>query len=112
MKDNSLKGHSMTDEQFSLFMDAMKAQTDAIKAQTQAFNQLRSVLVLNTALGLCKTRSTENIPLQEEGGLAGAIEDIGKFIDGAKVPENWNDSVTNEIYVKTFSGKPLKVDQI
>ena len=102
----------MTDEQFSIFMDAMKAQTEAIKAQTQAFNQLRSVLVLNTALGLCKTRSTENIPLQEEGGLAGAIEDIGKFIDEAKVPENWNDSVTNEIYVKTFSGKPLKVDQI
>ena len=55
----------MTDEQFSIFMDAMKAQTEAIKAQTQAFNQLRSVLVLNTALGLCKTRSTENIPLQE-----------------------------------------------
>lgn len=102
----------MTDEQFSLFLDAINAQTDAIKAQTQAFAQLKNVLVLNTALSLSKTRSTENIPLQEEGGLAGAIEDISKFLDGAKVPENWKDSITNEIYVKTFSGKPLKMEEI
>ena len=109
----------MSDEQFNIFMDAIKAQTEAIQnlsatlsAQVETLTKFKDVAILNTALGLCKTRSTENIPLQEEGGLAGAIEDIGKFIDGAKVPENWNDSVTNEIYVKTFSGKPLKVDQI
>ena len=109
----------MTDDQFNIFMEAIKAQTEAIQnlnaslsAQVEALNKLKDVSLLGTALGLCKTRSTENVPLQEEGGLAGAIEDIGKFIDGAKVPENWNDSVTNEIYVKTFSGKPLKVDQI
>lgn len=102
----------MTDEQLSLFLDAINAQTEAIKAQTKAFAQLKNVLVLNTALSLSKTRSTENMPLQEEGGLAGAIEDIGKFLDSGKTPENWKDNVTNEIYIKTFSGKPLKVEEI
>ena len=102
----------MTGEQFRLFLDAINAQTDAIKAQTQALAQLKSVLVLNTALSLSKTRSTENIPLQEEGGLAGAIEDIGKFLEESKVPENWKGNITNEIYVKTFSGKPLKMEEI
>jgi hypothetical protein len=109
----------MTDEQFNIFMEAIKAQTEAIQnlnaslsAQVEALNKLKDVSLLGTALGLCKTRSTENVPLQEEGGLAGAIEDIGKFLDSGKTPENWKDSVTNEIYIKTFSGKPLKVDEI
>lgn len=109
----------MTDEQFNIFMEAIKAQTEAIQnlnaslsAQVEALNKLKDVSLLATALGLCKTRSTENVPLQEEGGLAGAIEDIGKFLDSGKTPENWKDSVTNEIYIKTFSGKPLKVDEI
>ena len=109
----------MTDDQFNIFMEAIKAQTEAIQnlnaslsAQVEALNKLKDVSLLGTALGLCKTRSTENVPLQEEGGLAGAIEDIGKFLDSGKTPENWKDSVTNEIYIKTFSGKPLKVDEI
>lgn len=109
----------MTDEQFNIFMEAIKAQTEAIQnlsatlsAQVEALNKFKDVSLLGTALGLCKTRSTENVPLQEEGGLAGAIEDIGKFLDSGKTPENWKDSVTNEIYIKTFSGKPLKVDEI
>ncbi|MBO4435387.1 MAG: hypothetical protein J5791_00675 [Fibrobacter sp.] len=109
----------MTDEQFNIFMEAIKAQTEAIQnlnaslsAQVEALNKLKDVSLLGTALGLCKTRSTENVPLQEEGGLAGAIEDIGKFLESGKTPENWKDSVTNEIYIKTFSGKPLKVDEI
>ena len=109
----------MTDEQFNIFMEAIKAQTEAIQnlnaslsAQVEALNKLKDVSLLGTALGLCKTRSTENVPLQEEGGLAGAIEDIGKFLDGGKAPKTWKDSVTNEIYIKTFSGKPLKVDEI
>ena len=109
----------MTDVQFEKFLELMQAQTDAIKnlnstlsAQVEALNKFKNVALLGTALGLCKTRSTENVPLQEEGGLAGAIEDIGKFLDSGKTPENWKDSVTNEIYIKTFSGKPLKVDEI
>ena len=109
----------MTDEQFNIFMEAIKAQTEAIQnlnaslsAQVEALNKFKDVALLGTALGLCKTRSTENVPLQEEGGLAGAIEDIGKFLESGKTPENWKDSVTNEIYIKTFSGKPLKVDEI
>ena len=109
----------MTDEQFEKFLASMQAQTEAIKnlnttlsAQVEALNKFKDVSLLGTALGLCKTRSTENVPLQEEGGLAGAIEDIGKFLDGGKAPKTWKDSVTNEIYIKTFSGKPLKVDEI
>ena len=109
----------MTDAQFEKFLESMQAQTEAIKnlnatlsAQTEELKKFKDVSLLGTALSLCKTRSTENIPLQEEGGLAGAIEDIGKFLESGKTPENWKDSVTNEIYIKTFSGKPLKVDEI
>ena len=106
----------MTDEQFAEFMSMMQgqmqAQTDALKSVAEALTKLKSVEILNTALSLCKTRSTENTPLQEQGGLVGAIEDIGKFIDESKMPDNWKDYITNEIYIKTFSGKPLKVDEI
>ena len=102
----------MTDKQFEKFAAMMQAQTEAIQAQTQALTKLKNAMVLNTALSLSKTRTTENIPLQEEGGLAGAIEDIGKFVDGTKIPDNWKGSITNEIYIKTFSGKPLKIDEI
>ena len=113
----------MTDEQFEKFTAMMQAQTEAMQAQTKVLEKiltdlgseikfLRKAETLKTALDLCKTRSTENVPLQEEGGLAGAIEDIGKFLESGKTPENWKDSVTNEIYIKTFSGKPLKVDEI
>jgi hypothetical protein len=102
----------MTDEQFERLLQTIQAQTRALEAQAEALNKFKDVALLGTALGLCKTRSTENVPLQEEGGLAGAIEDIGKFLDTGKTPENWKDSVTNEIYIKTFSGKPLKVDEI
>ena len=109
----------MTDVQFEKFLELMQAQTEAINnlnatlsTEVETLKKLKDVSLLGTALNLCKTRSTENVPLQEEGGLAGAIEDIGKFLESAKTPENWKDSVTNEIYIKTFSGKPLKVDEI
>lgn len=125
----------MTDEQFEKFMSMMQGQmqtqTDALQAQAKALEKiasalagteaagitseikrLRNVEMLNTALSLCRSRSTENTPLQESGGLSGAIDDIDKFSETAKTPENWKDYVTNEIYIKTFSGKPLKIENI
>ena len=110
----------MTDEQFEKFMAMMQAQTEAINRLADSLapsicneiNALRKVEVLNTALSLCKSKSTENTPLQESGGLTGAINDINKFCDTAKTPDNWKDYVTNEIYIKTFSGKPLKIEDI
>lgn len=123
----------MTDEQFERLLQTIQAQTRALEAQAEALakiatavastetihtelateiKQLRNVNVLGTALSLCRSRSTENKPLQENGGLAGAIADICKFVDTGKTPENWKDYITNEIYVKTFSGKPLKMEEI
>lgn len=123
----------MTDEQFEKFMAMMQAQTAAIQAQAEALakianavagmesaqaelmaeiKRVRNVGVLSTALSLCRSKSTENTPLQESGGLSGAIDDINKYCDTAKTPDNWKDYVTNEIYVKTFSGKPLKFEKI
>jgi len=126
----------MTEEQFEKFLSMMQAQMQAQTAamQSQAdslakiataisgadgtgnlsteVKRLRNVVALDAALSLSRSRSTENTPLQENGGLAGAIKDIENFSETGKTPENWKDYVTNEIYVKTFSGKPLKMEEI
>ena len=128
----------MTDEQFEKFMSMMQgqmqAQTDALLAQTNALEKIASVLagaedgshsdlcseikflrkaeILKAALDLCKTRTTDNLPLQEQGGLTGSIEDISDFVNTGRTPENWKEYTTSETFIKTFSGKPLKTEQI
>ena len=128
----------MTDEQFEKFMSMiqsqMQAQTDALQAQANALDKLTATLcgtedgahsglcseikflrkaeILKAALDLCKSRTTDNLPLQEQGGLTGSIEDISAFVSTDRTPENWKEYTTSETYVKTFSGKPLKTEQI
>ena len=113
----------MTDEQFEKFTAMMQAQTEAMQAQTKVLEKiltdlgseikfLRKAETLKTALDLCKTRTTENLPLQEHDGLAGSIEDISKFVTTDKTPGNWKEYTTSETFIKTFSGKPLKTEQI
>lgn len=128
----------MTDEQFerftSMLQSQMQAQTDTLQAQTKVLEKISALLasaedgthsdlcseikflrqaeVLKTALELCKSRTTSNLPLQEQGGLAGSIGDISTFVSTGKTPENWNEYTTSETFIKTFSGKPLKTEQI
>lgn len=112
----------MTDKQFKQFMAQMQAQTDAIKALTdkvaelteKTTKQLQSLAktdVLQTAMEFNKTRTVENEPLQEAKGLHGAINDIEKYVETSKTPPIWDKSVIKEIYVKTFSSKPLKLER-
>ncbi len=128
----------MTDEQFEKFLtmiqSQMQAQTEAMQAQAIALEKiaatlcssedgshsdlcseikfLRKAQILKAALDLCKSRTTDNLPLQEQGGLAGSIEDISAFVSTDKTPESWKEYTTSETYIKTFSGKPLKTEQI
>lgn len=124
----------MTDEQFERFMSMMQSQTEALQAQTKALEKISSMLsnsqdgshsdlcseikflrkaeILKAALDLCKSRTTANLPLQEQGGLAGSIEDISAFVSTDKTPESWKEYTTSETFIKTFSGKPLKTEQI
>ena len=123
----------MTDEQFDKLLSEMQAQTKAMQAQAAAIDKLTATLsgsgdttsdicteikalrkaeTLKIALDLCKTRTTGNAPLQEQGGLVGSIKDISEFIDKGNTPESWKEYTANETYIKTFSGKPLKIDEI
>lgn len=113
----------MTDEQFKQFMVQMQAQTDAIRALTdkvaelteKTAMQLQSLAktgVLQAALEINKTHTVENEPVQEAKGLHGAIDDIQKYVETSNTPPIWDKSVTSEIFVKTFSSKPLKLERI
>lgn len=129
----------MTDKQFKEFMEMvqgqMAAQTKAMKEQAKALNKmasaicstdseekqehedicselkfLRNAAILQNAFTICKTRTSSNTLLQEQGGLTGAIADVTEFLKSSQTPESWNEYVINEIFVKTFCSKPLKVE--